>query len=52
MKVVTPNEEWVLEQAAAFRDHVNSEGLQAKIVLHDRDIKFTASFDEALNWGK
>lgn len=43
-----PNEAWVVDQAEAFHDHAKSAGLKAKIVMHDRDTKFTASFDEAL----
>jgi putative transposase len=47
-----PNEAWVKEQAAAFIRHVEETGLGADIVMHDRDSKFAASFDEALKAGK
>lgn len=43
-----PNEAWVLEQTAAFQEHAASEGIEVGLVMHDRDTKFTASFDEAL----
>lgn len=43
-----PNNAWVQEQAHAFLKHVEETGLKAEIVMHDRDTKFTASFDEAL----
>jgi len=44
-----PNEEWVKEQANAFLEHTKTTGLEAKVVMHDRDTKFTASFDEILS---
>ena len=43
-----PNEAWVEEQAKAFLKHVDETGLGATVVMHDRDTKFTASFDEVL----
>ena len=43
-----PNEAWVKEQAHAFLKHVEETGLGTTIVMHDRDTKFTASFDEIL----
>lgn len=43
-----PNEAWVKEQAQAFLEHVRETGLETTIVMHDRDTKFTASFDEVL----
>jgi len=43
-----PNEEWVKEQAEAFLQHTKETGLETKMVMHDRDTKFTASFDEIL----
>jgi len=43
-----PNEAWVCEQAKAFVKHAQKSGLGADIVMHDRDTKFTASFDAAL----
>ena len=36
------------EQAKAFLKHVDETGLGATVVMHDRDTKFTASFDEVL----
>jgi len=47
-----PNEAWVKEQAAAFVRHVQETGLGADIVMHDRDTKFTKSFDEVLKASK
>jgi putative transposase len=47
-----PNEEWVLEQADAFKQHSADENLSCDILMHDRDTKFTASFDEAFSCGK
>ena len=47
-----PNEAWVKEQAAAFIRHAEEAGLGADILMHDRDSKFAASFDEALKAGK
>jgi putative transposase len=47
-----PNETWVKEQAYAFLKHVDKTGLGATIVMHDRDTKFTASFDEILESAK
>lgn len=46
-----PNEGWVEEEAKAFLEHVSETGLGAQIVMHDRDTKFTASFDEILKSG-
>lgn len=43
-----PNEAWVKEQSEAFLEHVKETGLATKIVMHDRDTKFTASFDAIL----
>jgi len=43
-----PNEAWVNEQAQAFLQHVEETGLETTIVMHDRDTKFTASFDDVL----
>lgn len=40
-----PNEEWVTQQAEAFRKHAEREGLEVKTLMHDRDTKFTESFD-------
>lgn len=43
-----PDEAWMLEQAEAFRRHVEETGLPSKIVMHDRDGKFSKPFDDAL----
>src|SRR4051812_771350 len=43
-----PNEAWVCNQAKAFVRHAQKSGLGADIVMHDRDTKFTASFDATL----
>jgi putative transposase len=43
-----PNEAWVQDQAKAFTRHVEATGLGADIVMHDRDTKFTAGFDDLL----
>ncbi len=43
-----PNQAWIVRQAEAFADHVQKEGLEADIVMHDRDTKFTKAFDETL----
>lgn len=46
-----PNEAWVKEQARAFLDYANETGLGTAMVMHDRDTKFTASFDDVLKAG-
>lgn len=46
-----PNEAWVKEQAEAFLQHAKETSLETKIVMHDRDTKFTASFDAILEAG-
>ena len=46
-----PNVAWVKQQAEAFLEHAKVTGLRAALVMHDRDTKFTASFDEVLNAG-
>lgn len=43
-----PNEAWAKEQAEAFLEHTKEAGLGPELVMHDRDTKFTASFDEVL----
>lgn len=43
-----PNEPWMKEQAQAFLRHVEETGLETTIVMHDRDSKFTESFDQLL----
>lgn len=40
-----PNEAWVLEQAEAFKQFSKEEQLPCKVLMHDRDTKFTKSFD-------
>ncbi|MEQ1829976.1 MAG: integrase core domain-containing protein, partial [Pirellula sp.] len=47
-----PDEAWVLEQAEAFKQHVKEEKLSCKLLMHDRDTKFTKTFDEAFSGGK
>ncbi len=46
-----PNEAWVKQQAEAFLQHAEETGLGTAMVMHDRDTKFTASFDDALKAG-
>lgn len=41
-----PNEAWVHEQTQAFLKNAHETGLGATVVMHDRDTKFTVSFDE------
>jgi putative transposase len=43
-----PNQAWITEQAEAFVRHARMSGLETEIILHDRDTKFTASFDASL----
>jgi putative transposase len=43
-----PDDAWAREQAQAFVRHVRKIGLEADIIMHDRDGKFTAGFDEVL----
>jgi putative transposase len=43
-----PNEEWVVAQAEAFVKLARERGLPVRYVQHDRDKKFTKSFDAAL----
>jgi putative transposase len=40
-----PNEEWGTQQAAEFLKHAESEDLEVKTLMHDRDTKFTETFD-------
>jgi len=47
-----PDEAWVLEQAEAFKRHIKDEKLQCKFLMHDRDTKFTKSFNEEFSTGK
>jgi putative transposase len=43
-----PDEQWVTAQAEAFVSQARSDGLPVAYVIHDRDSKFTKSFDQAL----
>lgn len=47
-----PDSAWVLEQAEAFKQHLKDANLSCKILMHDRDKKFTKSFDESFSVGK
>lgn len=47
-----PNETWMKQQAEMFLRHVDESELGATIVMHDRDTKFTASFDQILEDAK
>ncbi len=47
-----PNEAWVKQQAEAFLEHTKETGLDTALVMHDRDTKFTASFDDVLKAGQ
>jgi putative transposase len=47
-----PDEVWVRQQAAAFVEHATAERLEATILFHDRDSKFTAAFDADLKAAK
>jgi transposase len=40
-----PNGEWVTQQARNLAWHLEEEGIELSIMLHDRDRKFAASFD-------
>jgi len=46
-----PNEAWIKEQAEAFLKHAQDTGHGTAIMMHDRDTKFTASFDDVLKSG-
>lgn len=46
-----PDEAWVLEQAAAFQQFIKDERLPCKFLMHDRDTKFTKSFDAKFTSG-
>lgn len=46
-----PNEAWVKEQAEAFLRHTKETCPGTALVMHDRDTKFTASFDDVLRAG-
>lgn len=40
-----PDETWVKQQAVAFLEHSKEIELPPKLLMHDRDTKFTKSFD-------
>jgi putative transposase len=46
-----PNEEWMKEQATEFLEHAKEQDLGVTILMHDRDTKFTKSFDAMFNTG-
>lgn len=46
-----PNEAWVKEQAEAFLERSRQSGLGTALVMHDRNTKFTQSFDDVLKAG-
>jgi putative transposase len=43
-----PDMVWMRTQAEAFVRHVKASGLEADIVMHDRDGKFSEDFDQTL----
>jgi len=43
-----PNEAWVKQQMFAFHKHAEEQGLEAKMIMHDRDTKFPAAIDDLL----
>jgi len=43
-----PDEEWVTTQAESFVKEARSSGMRVRFVQHDRDGKFTRSFDRTL----
>jgi hypothetical protein len=46
-----PNGEWVTQQARNLAWHLEEEGIELSIMLHDRDRKFAGSFDRVLESG-
>jgi putative transposase len=46
-----PDAPWMTEQAAGFLAHAKAQDLAAEVVLRDRDSKYTAAFDGALEAG-
>ena len=44
-----PNGEWVLQQARNVLMWLEEQGLEATHLIHDRDTKFTAAFDQLLS---
>lgn len=45
---VNPDAAWVAQQARNFLMHAEDMELSPRLVMHDRDMKFTAQFDEIL----
>lgn len=45
---MNPDSAWVAQQARNFLMHAEDVDLSPKLVMHDRDTKFTAQFDELL----
>jgi putative transposase len=43
-----PNEEWIVAQAGLLVSRARESGLRVRHIVHDRDTKFTRSFDDAL----
>ena len=46
-----PDSSWMKEQAESFLEYVKAKGLQAEIVMRDRDSKFENGFDEVIEDG-
>lgn len=46
-----PNGEWVTQQARNLAWHLEEEGIELGIMLHDRDRKFAGSFDRVFESG-
>jgi len=46
-----PNQDWMKQQATEFLEHAKEQDLGVKILMHDRDTKFTKSFDAMFNTG-
>jgi transposase InsO family protein len=46
-----PNGEWVTQQARNLAWQLDEEGIELTILLHDRDRKFTGSFDRVVALG-
>ena len=43
-----PDEAWVIGQADKFQSHIRAKGMEAKILMHDRDTKFSKGFVKAM----
>jgi putative transposase len=46
-----PNEEWMKQQATQFLEHAKEQNLGVQLLMHDRDTKFSKSFDAMFNTG-